>query len=75
MKHEGQSPKEYPAEPSMNHKHHVDSGIGKGLPVIGSGLVDIPREGTEKCNTDGGSGSGVIQDAIWMDGGVGTFQG
>jgi len=75
MKHEGWSPKEYPAEPSMNRKRHVDSGIGEGLPVIGSGLVDVPHKGTEKRNTDSGSGSGAIQDTIWMDCGVGTFQG
>ena len=75
MKHKGWSPKEYPAEPSVNHKRHIDNGIGEGLPVIGSGLVDVPCKGTEKCNMDGSSGSGAIQDAIWMDGGVGTIQG
>jgi len=59
----------------VNCKHHVDSGIGEGPPVIGSGLVDVPHKGTEKRNMDGSSGGGAIQDAIWMDGGVGTFQG
>ena len=43
--------------------------------MIGSSLVDVPCKGIEKHNTDGSSGGGAIQDAIWMDGRVGAFEG
>jgi len=71
MKHEGPSPK----EPSASHKHYVDGGVGKGLPVIGSGLVHVPYEATEKCDMHGREGGGAIQDAIRLGGSVVAFQG
>jgi len=71
MKHKGPSLK----EPSASCKHYVDGGVGEGPPVTGTGLVHIPREGTEKCNINCGEGSGVIQDAIWLDSGIVAFQG
>ena len=74
MKHEGPSPK----EPSASRKHYVNGGVGgvgKGLPVIGSGLIHVPYEATEKCDMHGGEGGGAIQDAIGLGGGVVAFQG
>jgi len=73
-KHKGPSPK----EPSASHKHYVDGGVGsvgEGLPVIGSGLVHIPYEATEKCDMHSREGGGAIQDTIGLGGGVVAFQG
>ena len=74
MKHKGPSLK----EPSTSRKHYVDGGVGsvgKGLPVIGSGLVHVPYEATEKCDMHSREGGGAIQDAIGLGGGVVAFQG
>jgi len=43
--------------------------------VIGTSLVHIPCEGTEKHDMNCREGGGAIQDAIWLDSGVVAFQG